>query len=105
MACRTLTLSRPFLFRLKINRGRLPGRWYGFFFIHVLTGLPDSHIFQICAVNCWLASISPLSSLRSPSWLLLKMGWLIVVIGGWPASVVPPSLSLRFWLARVSFDL
>ena len=80
-----MTLSRPFLLMLKISSGRLPGRWYGFFFIQVLTGLPlSSHIFQIWAVNCWLASISPDSNLRSPPVLSLKIGWLMVVIGGVP---------------------
>ena len=89
MASRTFGSSRPGLFRLKISSGIWPGTWYGFFFIQVLTGLPASHIFQIWAVNCWLASISPLSNLRSPSLLLLKIGWLMVVIGGVPNAVLP----------------
>ena len=72
------------MFRLKISSGMLPGTWYGFVFIQVETGLPASHIFQIWAVNCWLASISPLSSLTSPSLLLLKIGWLMVVGAGVP---------------------
>ena len=88
MARRTFGFSRPGLLRLKIRKGILPGT-YGFCFIQVLTGLPASHIFQIWAVNCWLASISPLSSLRSPSLLLLKIGWLMVVIAGVPKTALP----------------
>src|SRR5215203_2498385 len=64
MASRTFGLSRPFLLKLKIRKGILPGTWYGFCLLQILTGLPASHIFQIWAVNCWLTSISPLSNLR-----------------------------------------
>ena len=82
-------MSRPFLLRFGISSGRFPGRWYGFSFIQVLTGLPFSHIFQICAVNCWLTSISPDSSLRSPSLLLLKIGWFMTLTGVSPKTAFP----------------
>ena len=67
-----------------IERSGIPRREIGFTVSgssDFLTGRPFSHIFQICAVNCWLASISPDSSLRSPSLLLLKIGWFITFTG------------------------